>query len=63
MIFDRMRDEAGAPRVIVAVVPDEGLGWRAVFEGRSSRRLEAKAIKKLRSIETQLRSKYDLLAD
>jgi hypothetical protein len=61
MIFDRMRDEVGARRVIVAVVRDEGLGWRAVIERR--RHLEAKAIKKLRSIETQLRSEYDLMPD
>lgn len=65
MIFDRMRDEVGGPRsVVVAVIPDEQLGWRAVLEGRGARRyLGPKAIKKFRSIETKLRSQYSLAPD
>lgn len=61
MIFERMRDEAGEPRgVIVAVVPDKELGWRAIVEGRGGKFLSTAAVRKLRSIEAELRSSYSL---
>lgn len=61
MIFERMRDEAGEPRgVTVAVVPDGELGWKAIVEGRGGRYLSSAAIRKLRSIEADLRATYSL---
>ena len=63
MIFERMREEVGEPRVSVAVVPDSKLGWRAILEGRGGRRLSPAAIRKLRSIEDEFRSSYSLDGD
>ena len=61
MIFERMRDEAGEPRgVSVAVVPDEGLGWRAIVESRGGKYLSPASVRKLRSIEAQLQATYSL---
>ena len=63
MIFERMREEVGEPRVSVAVVPDSKLGWRAILEGRGGRYLSPAAIRKLRSIEKELRSSFSLAHD
>jgi hypothetical protein len=64
MIFERMREEVGEPRgVIVAVVADRELGWRAVLEGRGGRYLSPAVIRKLRSIENEFRSSYSLADD
>jgi len=64
MIFERMRDELGGIRgVSVAVVHDSKLGWCAILEGRSGRHLSPAAIRKLRSIEDELRSSYSLDGD
>jgi hypothetical protein len=64
MIFERMREEGGEPRgVVVAVVPDQKLGWRAILEGRGSKYLSAASIRKFRSIENRLRSDYSLTTD
>ena len=63
MIFERMRDEFGGPRVSVAIVRDSKLGWRAILEGRGGRYLSPAAIRKLRSIENELRSSYSLADD
>ena len=63
MIFERMRDEFGGPRVSVAIVRDSKLGWRAIVEGRSGRYFRPDAIRKLRSIENELRSNYSLADD
>ena len=63
MIFERMREEVGEPRVSVAVVPDSKLGWRAILEGRGGRFLSPAAIRKLRSIENELRYSYSLAND
>lgn len=61
MIFERMRDEPGVPRgVAVAVVPDDEQGWIAIVEGRGGKFLDKAAIRKLRSIEAQLRATYSL---
>jgi hypothetical protein len=59
MIFERMREEVGKTRgVTVAVVPDSKPGWRAILEGRGGSYLSAGAIRKLRSLENELRSSY-----
>jgi hypothetical protein len=64
MIFERMREEVGEPRgVTVAVVSDSKLGWRAILESRGGRHLSPAAIRKLRSIENELRSSYSLADD
>ena len=61
MIFERMREEVGKQRgVTVAVVADSKLGWRAILEGRGGRHLSPATIRKLRSIEDELRSSYSL---
>ena len=66
MIFERMREEikVGERRsVSVAVVYDSKLGWRAVLEGRGGRYLSPVVIRKLRSLENELRSTYSLADD
>jgi hypothetical protein len=63
MIFERMREEIGEPRVSVAVVADSKLGWRAILESRGGRHLSPAAIRKLRSIENEFRSSYSLAND
>ena len=64
MIFDRMRETFGHARgVSVAVVPDSGLGWRAIVQARSARYLSPAATRKLRSIENEFRSGYSLAGD
>ena len=63
MIFERMREEVGEPRVTVAVVSDSKLGWRAILEGRGGKHLSPAAIRKLRSIENEFRSIYSLADD
>jgi hypothetical protein len=64
MIFERMREEVSPQRgVTVAVVSDTQLGWRAVLDGRSRKFLSPAAIRKFRSIENELRSKYALASD
>ena len=63
MIFERMRDEFGGPRMSVAIVRDSKLGWRAIVEGRSGKYFRPDAIRKLRSIENELRSSYALADD
>jgi hypothetical protein len=64
MIFDRMRSEISRQRgVSVAVVPDVKLGWRAVLDSRSTKFLGPVAVRKLRSIENELRSEYALAKD
>jgi hypothetical protein len=63
MIFERMRDEFGGPRVSVAIVRDSKLGWRAILEGRSRRYLRPDTIRKLRSVENEFRSSYSLADD
>ena len=62
MIFVRMREEAGEPRVSVAVVSDSKLGWRAVLQ-HSRRSLSPSDVRKFRSIESELRSNYSLAGD
>ena len=47
MIYERMREEIGGPRVPVAVVRDSKLGWSAILEGRNGRHLRPDAIRKL----------------
>lgn len=64
MIFERMREEIGNQRPLsIAVVPDTELGWRAILEGRSGRKLSAAARKKLHSIENELRASFSLARD
>jgi hypothetical protein len=66
MIFERMREEVGVGdrrAVSVAVVSDSKLGWRAVLEGRGGRYLSPAVIRKLRSIEKELRSSFSLAHD
>jgi hypothetical protein len=62
MIFERMREEIGEPRVSVAVVSDSKLGWRAVLQ-HSRRSLSPSDVRKFRAIENELRSKYALASD
>lgn len=62
MIFERMRNEPGVPRgIAVAVVPDDRLGWIVIVEGRGGKFLSPAAVRKLRSIEAQLQSRYSLV--
>jgi hypothetical protein len=64
MISERMRDGISEQqRVSVAIVPDTKLGWRAILDSRSSKFLGPVAVRKLRSIEDELRSNYVLARD
>jgi hypothetical protein len=57
--FERMRDAVFRKGVSVAVVPDDGLGWRAVIEGRG-RQMGPAARKRFKEIETELRASFSL---
>jgi hypothetical protein len=60
LIFERTRDRLGKKRGLpVAVVSDPKLGWRAVVDGRAHS-LSLDDQRKLRSIEHELRSTFDL---
>jgi hypothetical protein len=64
MIFERMRDEAVTPRgVSVAVVPDAKFGWRVILDGRGGKYLSRAAMRKLRSVENEIRSDFILARD
>jgi hypothetical protein len=64
LILERMREEGSIQRgVSLAVVSDAKLGWRAVLDGRSSKSLSPAAVRKIRSIENELRSNYALASD
>ena len=64
MIFERTREESGMYEtpVSVAVIPDAELGWRIIQKDRR-RTVTPAAARRLRSIENELRSEYDLLGD
>jgi hypothetical protein len=64
MIFERLRDELGNARpVSVAIVSDSELGWRAVLSRRVGRSINKAAIRKLKSIENEFRTRYSLAGD
>lgn len=64
LIFERLRDELGNTRpVSVAVVSDSELGWRAVLSRRAGRSISREAIRKLKSIESEFRTRYTLAGD
>jgi hypothetical protein len=61
IIFGRLRDELSVRGVVsVAVVADPELGWRAVLGPRPRGQIAKDALRKLSSIEKELRAVYSL---
>jgi hypothetical protein len=64
MIVEQMKDGEDCPiGLSIAVIPDDKLGWRAIVNPRSQKRLNARAVRRLAAIQKELQASYALSGD
>jgi hypothetical protein len=64
MIVEQMKDGDDCPvGLSIAVIPDDKLGWRAIVNARSQRRLNARAMRRFAAIQKELQASYSLSND
>lgn len=64
MIVEQMKDGDDCPvGLSIAVIPDDKLGWRAIVNARSQKRLTTRAMRRFAAIQKELQASYALSGD